>query len=221
MSVIKNWYNLAPNPIKPYIHSIVDKLGLGAHTELIFSSALRDQGWFKSYRTAPVNEHGQPIPWLPYCFIDFLSPRLDDEWEIFEYGSGNSTHYFADRVNRIVAVESDKHWYDRVSGQSKDNENIIFREQTAHAEAIDDFENFDIIVIDGEQRIECAKKAVTHLSSGGVIIWDDTFRSEYQPGIDYLVDRGFSQISFAGMAPVNAQKKQTSVFYRQDNCLNI
>jgi len=117
MSVVENWHNLIPNQIKPVIRSIVDKLGLGAHTELIFSSALRDQGWFKSYRAAPINKHGQPIPWLPYCFIDFLSPRLDEQWKIFEYGSGNSTHYFAHRVNHIVAVESDKNWYDRVSGQ--------------------------------------------------------------------------------------------------------
>ena len=57
---------------------------------------LKDIGWFKAFDTrSPVDQFGDPIPWVTYSFIDFISGRLNKQHAIFEFGSGNSTFFYA------------------------------------------------------------------------------------------------------------------------------
>src|SRR5690606_34829880 len=70
---------------------------------------LAEIGWFVAHKNrTSVNINNQPIPWFTYSFIDFLEGRLNKNLSIFEYGSGNSTRYFAERVRHISSLEHDK-----------------------------------------------------------------------------------------------------------------
>jgi hypothetical protein len=62
----------------------------------------------------PIDVNGNPLPWMNYPFIDFLSKRLYPEMEIFEYGAGYSSLYFANRVGKVISVEYNKEWYDKI-----------------------------------------------------------------------------------------------------------
>ena len=55
------------------------------------------------------------VPWLTYAAIDWLNTYLQPDMKVFEYGSGGSTMYFAQRVECLVSVEHNKNWFDRVN----------------------------------------------------------------------------------------------------------
>jgi len=80
---------------------------------------------------------------------------------------------------------------------------------------------FDIIVIDGRDRINCARNALAALKPDGVILWDNSDRDEYRLGYELLERNGFRRLDFAGMGPLNAYQWTTSIFYRGQNCLGL
>lgn len=73
---------------------------------------------------------------------------------------------------------------------------------------------FDVIVIDGDFRNECAGEAVKKLSPFGFIIFDNSDRLAYQSGVAFLRDQGFLEIDFYGMIPSYLYKNCTTVFFK-------
>jgi hypothetical protein len=59
------------------------------------------------------------------------------------------------------------------------------------------------------------------LRPGGVIVYDNTDRSEYAEGLRALAEAGFRQVEFVGLAPMVDFKSETSIFFRIENCLGI
>lgn len=53
-------------------------------------------------------------PWITYKAVQWLDNYLDKNMIMFEYGSGDSTLYFSERVKKIVSVEHNKIWYDKI-----------------------------------------------------------------------------------------------------------
>ncbi len=73
---------------------------------------LKQYGWFKSMRENKcIDREGNPIPWITYPAIDFLSQLDYTERSVFEYGSGFSTLFWAPRAKNVIAVETDLEWY--------------------------------------------------------------------------------------------------------------
>jgi hypothetical protein len=71
-----------------------------------YNGYLKEIGWIESFKMKmPVDKDLKPIPWMTYPFIDFISDRLSPDMEIFEYGSGNSTLYFASKVKWVYSIE--------------------------------------------------------------------------------------------------------------------
>jgi hypothetical protein len=187
---------------------------------------LNEIGWFKSFDTKkPVDGNGNPIPWVTYSFIDFIKTRINKQLAIFEYGSGNSTMFYAKYAGIVVSVEHDKGWYDTMSKDRPANSEIIFCELEKDGDycrvPIKLQEKFDIIIVDGRDRVNCCKQAVEALTPNGVIVLDDSERDFYKPGVDFLLSKGFKHIPFSGISPGLFYLKSTSVFYKADNCLGI
>jgi spermidine synthase len=80
---------------------------------------------------------------------------------------------------------------------------------------------FDVIIIDGRDRVNCCKQALAALSKSGVVVLDDSERDFYAPGITFLKKQGFKELVFSGISPGLFYYKTTSVFYKADNCLGI
>ncbi|MGZ3778662.1 MAG: FkbM family methyltransferase, partial [Mucilaginibacter sp.] len=82
-------------------------------------------------------------------------------------------------------------------------------------------ESFDIIIVDGRDRVNCCKQAVDALSPTGVIVLDDSEREFYREAVDFLLKKRFKQLAFTGISPGLFYRKATSVFYKDVNCLEI
>lgn len=54
-------------------------------------------------------------PWVTFKAITWLKRYLKPDMQVFEYGSGGSTLFFARRVGRVVSVEHDEEYYRVVS----------------------------------------------------------------------------------------------------------
>ncbi|MCO5249231.1 MAG: class I SAM-dependent methyltransferase [Chitinophagales bacterium] len=186
---------------------------------------LIERGWIQSYITKnAVDIENRPIPWLTYPFLDLINGRLDKSMSLFEYGSGNSTLYFSQHLGKVCSIEYDKVWFDKIKSQIADNVNIKYvdLEGDSYENAIlNQNESFDIILIDGRKRVKCLKNAVGKLSERGVLILDDSERSKYKEGIDYILDQEFKHLPLSGIAIGSIHGKCTSIFYRKDNVLNI
>jgi len=187
---------------------------------------LNDIGWFKGFDSkSPIDGSGNPIPWVTYSFIDFIKERLHKQHTVFEFGSGNSTFFYAKYAKKVVSVEHDKDWLKKIVESKPENSEMIFCELVRDGEycrvPLTLKERFDIIIVDGRDRVNCCKQAVDALSDKGVVVLDDSERKDYSDGIDYLLKKGFKQIAFTGISPGLFYRKATSVFYKADNCLNI
>jgi tRNA A58 N-methylase Trm61 len=180
-------------------------------------------GWFDSHLNGQSTLAGSPVPWYTYAAINFLSPRLKPHMEVFEYGSGNSTLWYAERVAHVVTCEHNREWADIVRKNLP--QNAVLAERPLGSAYVDEIGNydrkFDIVAIDGRMRSACSRRCVPYLSPGGVIIWDNSERQEYQEAMTALERDGFRRIDFIGMGPINIYGSMTSIFYRSDNVLGI
>jgi precorrin-6B methylase 2 len=200
--------------------------GLDAPYTLWKTGALAEYGWFRSFRAnRSIDADGKPLPFMSYPAIEFLSRRVQAEMSVFEYGSGASTLWWARRVKSVVSVEHDEPWYREVLQQIPANvtlEFVALEPGGAYSRrAAEQGRSFDIVVVDGRDRVNCAHRAVDALNPRGVIVWDDSERERYADGQQALREHGFRKLEFVGIGPIGPLKKETSVFYRPENCLGI
>lgn len=214
-------YRCLPDSLTSLVTKLMVSSGTASYVQLLFNSPLRRRGWFKSFHDAPTDSDGEPIPWAPYAFIDFMSERISSSARVFEYGSGFSTAWYADRAAEVVAVEDDSDWHEKVDKMLQSNAEVLHREANEYSEAIEEFGDFDIVVIDGPYRSECVRSAIDHLSPEGVVVWDDTYSESHEEGYELLKNEEFRELFFQGMGPMTANLQRTSVFYRDENCLDI
>ncbi|NOG97071.1 MAG: FkbM family methyltransferase [Ignavibacteriae bacterium] len=212
--------------IKKIIWDILNFLHLAGPIQLIFVSSLKEKGWFKSFRQKQsIDKFGNPIPWFTYSSINFLETRLKTEFDVFEYGSGNSSLWFAMYCNTVTAVEHDMDWYQIVKTKIPTNINLIYYDLYDEKRYVNSIlemdQEFHLIIIDGRYRNECTIKAISKLRQDGIIIFDNSDRDEYTDSHKHLEKIGFSRIDFWGIGPIVTLNSCTSIFYRKHNCLKI
>lgn len=183
-------------------------------------------GWFTAFdRKEAVDKKGNALPWVTYSFIDFIKDRISKDHDIFEYGSGSSTQFYAERARTVTSVEHDKNWFRKVEQENPANAEMIFCKLSRNGQysktARLQNKKFDVIIVDGRDRVNCCKNSVEALNEGGVIILDDSERKLYNAAIEFLLQQGFRQLSFSGISPGLFYLKATSVFYKSNNCLQI
>ncbi|WP_439555380.1 FkbM family methyltransferase [Dyadobacter sp.] len=210
--------------IKNSAWGLLNKVGLGGVVQLHLDGALKQYGWFKSFHSKQsVDANGKPLPWYTYPFILFLKPRLKPGFCVFEYGSGNSTIWYAGQVEYITAVEHENAWIRQIGPRLPVNTTLLERPLgDSYIQAVQSTgELYHIIVVDGRNRVKCAIFASDFLTPDGVIIMDNSEREWYQRAKDHLAQKGFRRLDFIGMTPIVGIETCTSVFYRDGNCLGI
>ncbi|MBR7619566.1 class I SAM-dependent methyltransferase [Phenylobacterium sp. 20VBR1] len=78
-------------------------------------------------------------------------------------------------------------------------------------------EYFDVIVVDGMARALSAWMAIQYLKPGGIIVFDNSDRWQYNGAYRMLSAAGFRRIDYYGPGPVNKIEWCTSLFVRDLN----
>jgi hypothetical protein len=198
-----------------------------------FSSLIRDKnsylhttGWIQSLgQGKPVDQNGDPVPWMNFPMISFLEGRLTKDLTLFEFGSGYSTQFLARRVGSIVSVEFDKKWYEMVKLTLPENAELIFAEQDRdghYCRVVGSLgRRFDVVLIDGVDRVNCIRQSIPTLTARGVILLDDSHREKYRVGIDLAGQQGFRALGIEGLKPTGNARYRTTILYRDGNCLGL
>jgi len=173
------------------------------------------------------------VPWWPYSAAERIEEFLlhKPSPRVFEWGSGASTIWLANRAGSVVSVEHDQEWAVKMNAllaaSKRNNTKIIHvpAPQTAspivqskksgyehlefanYVDAIDECELFDLIVIDGRARLDCLKKAKLHLTERGMILLDNSNRKRYQ-----VFEDEFEVLILEGLTPASLWKTQSKLF---------
>lgn len=131
-----------------------------------------------------VYQHRYPnAPWLGREMVRLLENWLTPDDRGFEWGSGRSTMWFAERVGYLVSVEHNEEWYRQVHTTLSDKgvKNVDYqlcRDQSGYCKVASNYpsESFDFCLVDGIVRDKCALTAISLLKPGGIVIIDDCNR---------------------------------------------
>lgn len=178
---------------------------------------LYQQGQLNSFKEGrPVDSQGAPIPWITYPALEFLSQFDYAGANIFEFGSGNSTLFWAGRARNVVSIETDKSWFETLNRDKPSNVQLF------HVEDAEQFTEsilminhaFDVIVIDSlKYRYGATINAIKKMTTGGIVIFDN---SDWYPNSCRLLrEAGLLQIDFHGFGPVNGYTWTTSIFFKE------
>lgn len=214
--------------IAPHHIGFAHKLLLGAQWTTISTllpmgtNFFVTSGWLKSIlKSRPVNNQDKPVPWFTYPAIDFLDGIVETDWNVLEYGSGNSTLWWANLVRKITAIEDNKAWYEEVRQQLPENADIhLFEDKQAYVSGVSSLDDkYDVIVVDGSHRNECANAGLPYLKENGIIIFDNSDVVAHQPAQQHLKEMGFYRLDFWGLIPSYLYKNCTSIYFKDPSIL--
>lgn len=184
----------------------------------------------------------KPLPWMNYGVIIHIQNLIHSNVCLFEYGSGSSTRYWISRGCKVVSVEHDKTFFEKMhvslaafcdyklvepeqdeaikskshelpeSYKSSDYEELSFE---AYVKSIDVYPDnyFDLVVVDGRARPACIKHAVPKIKRGGFLILDNSDRDYYLKNTQLLLD-GWTQTTYRGVVRGLLHKEQTTIFQK-------
>jgi hypothetical protein len=162
-------------------------------------------GQFKSIiKKSSIDRLGNPIPWYSYPAIEFLDQFDFSQTKIIEYGSGNSTIWWAKRCKEIISIEHDEKYFKVAS--CKNLKNLKLRLFTKKNNYINQNEltSSDIIIIDGNFRkdiiVNLIKNCYKIKKNNTLIIIDNShWYSEIIKKVQKKLN--YTQIDFFGFCP--------------------
>ena len=179
----------------------------------------KDYGHFQSAKHGmSVDKNGQPIPWFSYPAIEYLNQLNLSDKTVFEYGSGNSSLYWAKVARQVISLEDNEKWYQIIKKSQPENLNLkLIVNPEEFISEIKKYDKFDIIIIDSEKietRFGAADIAPNYLKEGGFIILDNA--DWYHDAAQLLREQKLIEVDFTGFAPIIGYTTTTSFFFHRD-----
>lgn len=118
---------------------------------------------------------------------NFLTERSDAR--VLEFGAGGSSIWMARFTNNLVTIEHDPGWAEVVSVVTQGRVDLRLVPEPYHgvcAEFPDEF--FDLILVDGRNRLDCVKASLRILRPGGVLMIDNAEKAHSAEVYSLLAD---------------------------------
>ncbi len=182
-----------------------------------FATLAFNHGQWRSMKCRMVvDSNGIAVPWYTYPAIEYLNSFDFKCCDVFEFGSGNSSAYWARRARSVVSVEDDPTWFERTNETLGPNQTLLSRpdEKGYVMSLAEQGRLFDIIVVDGSWRTPCTQQAIDFLAAGGMVLLDNSDRNLEKECCSLLRAAGFIQIDFSGFGPINGYCWTTSIFLK-------
>jgi len=120
------------------------------------------------------------FPWWAPDAVKFVNDYLTKDSLVLEFGGGGSSPWLADRAKKVITIEHHPKWARMIRESNK--ENLEVRELSRPYNLIcKEFKDntFDLIIVDGRDRVKCFKDAKRLVKPGGWIALDDAARERY------------------------------------------
>jgi len=133
-------------------------------------------------------------PLLSNNAINFLKNYFvqNSNSKVLEFGSGASTVWLSRLTSNLVSIKHHPDWYETVKS-TLDNDSTCQSVDLRllplpYYSVCDEFpdEYFDLIIVDGRDRMKCLEASIRILKPGGILMLDDAQRKRYERA-DYLL----------------------------------
>ena len=173
--------------------------------------------WKSTLLRKPMNQKGDPLPWLSVPAIEFLNRCSFQGCNVLELGSGQSTLYWQERAQSVTSLEHDHHWLHLLRLRVKKNVTLKYWQEEARFNDFD-FSNFEIVVIDGLERgsaLDSLGLAIENSSKTNanpdLVILDNANWFPRKVTI-FRMRTNFIPINFIGFAPSGLMEQDTCIF---------
>lgn len=146
-------------------------------------------------------------PLITFKSYEFLEEILNSDMVVFEFGSGGSTLYFSTKVKKVISVEHDEIWFNKLNSKidnkhinnidltfappqkndipkviSNSDDRYLGYDYFNYVNSINTYPDsyFDFIVVDGRARVECLNASIKKLKAGGYLLFDNSNRERYK-----------------------------------------
>ncbi len=140
-------------------------------------------------------------PWITEDAVAFLDnlTQQNKNLRILEFGAGASTIWFAKRTPYLVSIEHNEKWHTMLTKIIQNDKRCFAIDLRLENRPYDNIcnkfpdEYFDLILVDGRDRVRCVNASLRILKPGGILMLDDAQRSWYSCVYDLLKDWKFYQ----------------------------
>lgn len=140
-------------------------------------------------------------PWVDTAALAAMNRIVQPGCHIFEWGAGGSTLWFGLKGAIVRTVEHSQDWHDVVLMELRRLNlpvKLLFRtleppdyENYANA-VLETEQTYDLVFVDGRQRVRCFRAAIDRVNLGGCILLHDSERPHYQECLHIAQNRGFT-----------------------------
>lgn len=200
----------APAPVANFIRSALTAFGAPLW------QASRSGHIKSAFAQMAVDRRGDPVPWFSYPCVHLLQASDLTGRRVLEFGSGQSTLWWARHASSVLAFDDNPEWAERVATHLRPPNAVHLvppewgraRNQVQEAVGSNDF---DIVVIDGMERSSLLPYAADRLRIDGCIVFDN---SRWLGIVDAAAGLDLQRVDFFGPAPGVSLPQCTSIFFR-------
>lgn len=129
------------------------------------------------------------VPMISYRGRRLIAALIKPDSRMVEFGSGNSTAWFAARAGFILSIEDDPGWYAHVervlAERAIKNVRYELRSESDYADLSDiDDASLDFALVDGTDRAGCIHSVVPKLKPGAILYLDNSDKDMSRPDGD-------------------------------------
>jgi hypothetical protein len=209
------------------IFSILRSIFTAVLTPIFFS--YKSGHFYSSLLMKSVDKNFKAIPWYTYPAIDYLASLDIKNKKVLEFGSGQSSYWWAERTQQVCSLEDSDFFFQKLNRNKPSNLKLFMCD--THLKHIGNAElsagYFDIIVIDGFDRYQCFLNSLELISEDGIFIFDNS--EGYHEHVDSLGkypilklmhNNSYKRMDYYGYAPGVIKKHCTSIFYKENSFIN-
>jgi len=127
-------------------------------------------------------------PWWTPGAIKLIEDHLcnvpDPGADILEFGCGGSTVWLSRLCASLISVDHNQEWVDAVNQKIGDLEPLIdvYKRDRPYHTVCDKMKgDFDLVCVDGRDRIQCVQASKALVRPGGILLLDNSEREKYKP----------------------------------------
>jgi len=156
----------------------------------------------------------QDKPMLSLPFLDWFESYDFSKFNLIEFGSGNSTNYFAKKVKNVISFETDINYYNNLKPKLLNNVDYRFIEKNNLENKTPniDINQKTIIFVDCAANRFLTTKNIFNIGLPNILILDNS--ESYKNTCKMIYEKGYLEIPFWGIRLMEMQESCTSVFIK-------
>lgn len=179
--------------------------------------------YFRSIKSFDSSIQNSPVPWFTYPATEYLMQLNLLEKTLLEFGSGNSTIFWSQRVKKVISVEHNKTWFYKMYNARElvGVEYLLKTEGSSYEDVLDDYiQSAQILVVDGIRREILVSKLLDYVRQGAatkleLFILDNSDR--YPDLLRSIREiNEYVEVDFHGFGPINPYSWTTTVFLKRN-----